>query len=534
MKGLAIAPAVILAVVLGAAAQNPSRPSPSASAWPGQIVLFHQQMFQRHPHAALATAQAMCTAHPAWPLPFSYRAIAEARLGQWPAARADIAKAQSMDLLPRYHWLWAIALMHGPTPADRAHAVTDARAALAAPAASVATQWGSAEVLSVLLSPAQFLTQLRAAPPLPPARIRNAVSVYAARLSRSPLASMGLTFVWGPSPVPRLELHTTPDRIIPWLTLARRRLGDSAQLEAEWILWLIHQRHLALARGRLRAARLKFPADAHLAWADTQLRLAEAQAQAALGYPRRVLALLSPPPPANPVAMTLQAQALAQLRQYPAAEAQMTRAVLAFETPGAALDRNLPGIARTRGDALAAVLASTPRIQTLTRGQDLFFWQGKIAFAAGDYATAAAAFQASPALRIGLHPLAQALRAISLSRSGHPRQAARIWAKIQAATGQGLSPVYLRLRRGRSVPGTVGIQGQLAYVFCRHGQPVGVEIRDGLLTFPLRVSRLPAHVPARCGPVAPRVWGTAWAVSDGDLLPEFIGNLHRWTPNSGF
>lgn len=129
------------------------------------------------------------------------------------------------------------------------------------------------------------------------------------------------------------------------------------------------------------------------------------------------------------------------------------------------------------------------------------------------------------------------------SHAGHqsgplrpPQQAARLWAKIQAATGQGLAPVFLRLRlrRGRLVPGEVAFQGQLAYVFCHRGRPAGVQIRNGLLAFPLRFTRLPAHVPAHCGPVAPRIWGSALAVADGALLPQFIGNLDRWTPASGY
>lgn len=210
-------------------------------------------------------------------------------------------------------------------------------------------------------------------------------------------------------------------------------------------------------------------------------------------------------------------------------------AVLRGEPPGGGAPANFDfGLRAAHGDVLMFGLACASAAAADRRFRGLYFWQGWIAFAAGDYPAAAAAFAASPGLKIGLHPLPEAMRALSLDRSGHPHQAAALWAKIAQATGQGLSPVYLDLRSAQAARQPVGIQGELTRVLCRRGQPTGIEIQDGLLQFPLRVARPVRGVPRRCGPLPQPVWGVAMAIPDGNLLPSYIGTLRRWLPQAEY
>ncbi|MGH9535845.1 MAG: hypothetical protein ACRD2E_13420 [Terriglobales bacterium] len=529
--------ATFLAVLLVVTAGAQSRPAPAQTAsWAQQVASFRLQMMSGHGSAALATAKQMCVIHPTWPLAFSFRAVAEAKVGDWGAARADIATARSQKLLPQFRWVWAVALMHSPRPADHVRAIRVARAALAAPRLSPFAQLGAESVLAAMLQPEPFLAQLQGQPPLSKVRQWGAVSAYSAHLMAKGQWDDAPLFVWGPSRgVPRLAARPAANRLPVWFAQAQRALGDSAELEADWVFWLVHQHQLLAAYRRWRSAAGTFPHDPLLASAGARLQLAGAQGQFVLGYPRRALQLLSSPPVTNAVGLVWRARALAELGQYSAAQALLAEAALRRETPeGSPVLSPTALLQAAHKDIFAATLGAVPGDSSILRGEGPYFWQGRIAFAAGDYATAAAALQASPALKVGLHPLAKAMLGISLARSGHPHQAAEVWAQIQDATGQGLSPVYLRLRRGRPVPGTVGVQGELTAVLCRQGRPIGVNIQDGLLSFPLRFARRPSHVPSRCGPLATPQWGVAKVIANGALLPDFIGTLRRWLPSGDF
>ncbi len=521
---------VVFSLAMAALAGVARPQTAAARKWERQQTVFDRQMSLGRTRPALATARAMCVAHPRWPLPYAYRAIAEAKLDRWTAARRDIARAHARGLRPQYRWMWAVALVHSPRRADRAAAVSDARVALHHGLAT----WPAltAEyVLASQLDPAAFLAKLQAAPALPAPVRWQAVATYAAKDVRSYWAAYTMRYYWGPSSRrPRVVRRPAAAHLTPWFRLAARAFGDSGQLEADRVMWLLHRGLLTAAARRLQRARKRFPRTASLAAVAEALRLAEAQRAMELGYPRRVLGLFPAPEAAGVIGMIWRARAMARLGELPAAQALLTRAVL---LQGIASPSALgPHAAQANLFAMAMAYAQFRADGPLSG--DALYWQGRIAFAAHDFATAAAAFQASPGLKAGIHPRGIALLAISLQRAGDARQAGQQWGRLQKETGQGLSTIFLSLRSQRRIAKTVSVQGRLAAVLCHHGAPWGVDVRDGLLNYPLRMPRAVAGVPHSCGPTAHQEWGIARANPDGALLPRYIGVLRQWRPEPGF
>lgn len=521
---------VVFSLAMAALAGVARPQTAAARKWERQQTVFDRQMSLGRTRPALATARAMCVAHPRWPLPYAYRAIAEAKLDRWTAARRDIARAHARGLRPRYRWMWAVALVHSPRRADRVAAVSDARVALHHGLAT----WPAltAEyVLASQLDPAAFLAKLQAAPALPAPVRWQAVATYAAKDVRSYWAAYTMRYYWGPSSRrPRVVRRPAAAHLTPWFRLAARAFGDSGQLEADRVMWLLHRGLLTAAARRLQRARKRFPRTASLAAVAEALRLAEAQRTMELGYPRRVLGLFPAPEAAGVIGMIWRARAMARLGELPAAQALLTRAVL---LQGIASPSALgPHAAQANLFAMAMAYAQFRADGPLSG--DALYWQGRIAFSAHDFATAAAAFQASPGLKAGIHPRGIALLAISLQRAGDARQAGQQWGRLQKETGQGLSTIFLSLRSQRRIAKTVSVQGRLAAVLCHRGAPWGVDVRDGLLNYPLRMPRAVAGVPHSCGPTAHQEWGIARANPDGALLPRYIGVLRQWRPEPGF
>lgn len=151
------------------------------------------------------------------------------------------------------------------------------------------------------------------------------------------------------------------------------------------------------------------------------------------------------------------------------------------------------------------------------QSQDFLYWQGLIAFEAGDYAMAASAMQYSDQVTKWIDPKADYILALSQEKLGKQDAARASWSRMlehsRYTVYQDFALAGLRRTGGhataeqRSTFNT--IEGNLTSIDCRQGQPYGVMIANGSVEYPARVTRavlVSAHLPLTCGPLAKSVW----------------------------
>ena len=519
-------------------AQTASTASAAEKKVQTQLRRFQMEMTQQRPAAALKTVTALCREYPTYSLAWTYRAIADGRLGRWPAARADIARARSLQLPAQYRTYFAITLVHGPTAADHALARRYIWQALDAHVPSLLAE-SAFFLLARVESGTAYLRDVKSHN-VSPSYHQWAVGSYASYLQGNSWVGDGLKEIWGDytrirprlttASMQRRQSQRRAAKLVSWFRQARTVLGDSGGLEADWMLWELHEQQVSAALTRWRVAAARFSNNAFLRRAGDAVCVAAARAMLRVGDAHAVLKLLSKPPVTGRQGAILRARALAATGQYRAAQALLTRTMLRQGAPGPQNRTvQLMHVLESGGDSFAAALLQ----QSAAQHRDVLYWQGRLAFSAHHYGIAAQALRASTVMRQGVHPGAMAMLALSLARSGHPRQAAQEWQQVRLLAGPGLWPLFRRLgESGRSA--TVSVQGKVANVFCHKGAVIGVDLRDGSLRFPLRLTHAIQDVPRNCGVVFRPMWGVGRAVPSASQFPQFLGTLESWHPGRGF
>lgn len=469
----------------------------------------YPQLMLAAPDHAISDVNAALKEMPKAPGLFLLRAAAEAQKGDWKAASADCNEAETYNLAPDLRGLEATILAVSPNPVDRQNAIRNATVALGVAEDDTFNDsdlMKGVMALRRLQSPAEFLATLQAAHPTEAHR-GQAIDTYVALLEDPAIVapylrdlSMGL----------RAPLQASSATAASVLDQAVKLFGDQPDLDTVRVEDDVlrgrdeaavdyGRQHAKLHPDAVRLAAALRTAETR--WALQLLQSGKAdQAASAIGAP-------APGQSDDPETAILRARILAAHEQYKPALAVLMQASLRFQSP------------TTKSAPLQGVMAfiEARHASNQMKSQDFLYWQGLIAFEAGDYAMAASAMQYSDQVTKWIDPKADYILALSQEKLGKQDAARASWSRMlehsRYTVYQDFALAGLRRTGGhataeqRSTFNT--IEGNLTSIDCRQGQPYGVMIANGSVEYPARVTRavlVSAHLPLTCGPLAKSVW----------------------------
>lgn len=486
------------------------------------------------PKDALKRVSATLEQLPKAPGLYLLRAAVEAHELQWKAVADDCSEAEALNLMPQLRGFAASMLALSPNAMDHQNAIRNAVIAIGAEGSGRYFDMNlTAGVIALrrLQSPEEFLKTLQSAA-LDGAHRGQAISAYLASIEEPErffqmmkMGSFGIDVSFPP-------IHMNVSQL---LDQAVQTFGDQPMLDVDRIDDDLLQGHNEMAVDYGRQHLKLHPAAEEL---RNALRVAEARWAMQLletGDADGAASALDVPVPGHPdrpeIAI-LRARILSAQGQYKPALAELVQASLQSQPTGAADD----GLYHN----LMSFLLTTPSAEL--QSQDILYWQGLVAFEAGDYSTAASAMQYSDQVTKWVDPKADYVLAISQERSGQRDAARASWKRMldhsRYTVYQGFALAGLRRTGGNATAESREsfnlIEGNLTSIHCRDGKPYGVTILNGSVEYPARVTEsllIRGQVPHACGPLVRPIWVSGLVRPVEADMPLYIGVATVLNPN---
>jgi len=436
----------------------------------------------RQPDQALARANQAIAQAPGLAVLYGFRAAAEAQLNQWSQARSDCERAVAMQ--PGMGIMTAIVLAHSPVRADVEQARSEGWNVFQH--AGGQTETMAAIVLSSLYTPIELVPLLHSASLSEAQRWHGLETMLLWQLQPEQYARP-VTQLWMGLPLPaepRTFSATQRAAVVDaMLHQADTVFGDQPELDAVHIGWLLHQQRLTEAWSLGRQHMALHPGDTVLARATEHAATQLATTQLAADAPQQALQTLGPAGDADTIeTVVLRARVDDRLGQFQDGLALIQQASLR------------QSIAPTSPIASSFDLALDTSLQDLAQRTDLLYWQGRLAFDAGDYPTAASAMAYSNQVQHLVNPRAQFILAMAQEKSSQREAAQKSWAQMLTVSRYSIfEPLAVAGLQRTAKPSEVrprdryGIEGYLVQIHCRDGKAVGVRLVNGSIEYPLRL-----------------------------------------------
>ncbi|MHB8734289.1 MAG: tetratricopeptide repeat protein [Terriglobales bacterium] len=504
-----------------------ARPWPSSAQMTPQQVLDTAQpvatlLEARQPDQALARANQAIAQAPGLAILYIFRAAAEVQLNQWTPARNDCNRAVAMQ--PTMGVMAAIVLAHSPVRTD----VEQARSEVwnVFEHADGQTDTMAAIVLSSLYTPVELVPLLHSAS-LSEARRWHGLETMLLWQLQPEQYARPVSQLWMGLPLPAEPRTLSPKQraavVDAMLHQADAVFGDQPELDAVHIGWLLHQQRPTEAWSLGRQHMALHPGDTALALATEHAATQLATTQLAADDPQRALQTLGPAGDADTTeTVVLRARVADQLGQFQEGLALIQQASLRQSAPPAS------------PIASSFDLALDTSLQDLAQRTDLLYWQGRLAFDAGDYQTAASAMAYSNQVQHLVNPRAQFILAMAQEKSSQREAAQKSWAQMLEMSRYSIfEPLAVAGLKRIAKPTEVrpraryGIEGYLVQVHCRQGKAVGVRLVNGSLEYPLRLPAAPnplIKIPG-CGTFPEPGWYRGWGKPLLDQMPRYTGEV---------
>ena len=471
--------------------------------------------------AAFAKSNEFLLAYPLLPAGYLFRAAAEAQLQRWPEARRDCDRA--LQIWPGARFTTALVLAGGPDDDDRHRALAWAKAAVENPTSPFGTTM-PVVLLARLIPAPQFIAFLQRSTLDLEQRFQTLDTYLAWQVSRDELPGSGGDFWLGLEPDSAddpLDDATRTAAVATTLHLADQALGDQWPLDILHMDWLVHTGELEAARS-LGLVHLKRHPVAELRRATQDVTRRLARRELADGHPDAALATLGPADdnaPDSPATAVLRARVLAALGRD--REALQVLLDTSLRQGNGAGPKPSPLQVALKEDEDAV-------------DHDLLFWQGMMAYDAGDYATAANAMSASDQPQKWINPFGWYVLAMSQEKLHRAEQARQSWNKLlelsRSPPDVMFEPYALSgLARG-GTPSPVAaretytVEGRLTAVQCRQGRPIGVTLTWWSSESPIRLADTTAATALPgCGLVSDAIWYAAQVKPDPAGMPHWVG-----------